>query len=138
MDTLLYSLVALISRIHNYILTLNDQGNGGFTDKELHLIVFGCLGVALILILHPIFLRLSKKGHVMVVSFLYVFTVILVLTFAIEIEQRITGTGAMEFDDVAYGIAGFLIFFAVFLIIRAIVHLIVRFIRNKRNDYYYE
>ena len=138
MDTLLYSLVALISRIHNYILTLNDQGNGGFTDKELHLIVFGCLGVALILILHPIFLWLSKKGHVMVVSFLYVFTVILVLTFAIEIEQRITGTGAMEFDDVAYGIAGFLIFFAVFLIIRAIVHLIVRFIRNKRNDYYYE
>ena len=70
----------------------------------------------------------------MVVSFLYVLTVILVLTFAIEIGQGFTGTGIMEFDDVVYGVGGFLIFFVVFLVIRAIIHLIMRLARGGRRD----
>ena len=71
----------------------------------------------------------------MVITFLYVFTVVLVLTFAIEIGQGYYGTGAMEFDDVVYGVAGFLAFFFVFAVIRGIIHLVVRLIRDDEEDY---
>ena len=135
METLLYNIVYFISRIHYYILSLNDQSANSFTDKELHFIIFGALGVALILVLHPLFLWLAKKNHTMVISFLYVFTVVIVLTFAIEIGQGITGTGAMEFDDVVYGLGGFLVFFAIFLIIRGIIHLISRLVKNHSRGY---
>lgn len=135
MQTLFYYIVTFINNIHNSILGWNDQIENSFTDKELHFIVIGAFGIALILILHPIFLWLAKTGHTMIVSFLYVFTVILVVTFAIEIGQGYYGTGAMEFDDVVYGIGGFLAFFVVFLVIRGIVHLIMRFIDRHTSDY---
>lgn len=139
MQTFLYSVVALIAGIHSSIMTWNDGIENSFTDKELHFIVIGVLGLALICAVHPLFLWLSKKGHTMVVSFLYVATVILVVTFAIEIGQGATGTGAMEFGDISFGIAGFLFFFAIFIIIRAIVHLIIKLFKKKkyRTDYRY-
>lgn len=136
MQTLFYNIVMLISRIHTYIMTLNDQRESSFTDKELHFIVIGALGIGLILVLHPLFLWLAKTGHTMIISFLYVLTVILVLTFAVEIGQGYYGTGSMEFDDVVYGVGGFLIFFAVFLVIRGIIHLIMRLGRGKKRDNY--
>jgi len=131
MNTILYGVVMLISHIHNYFLSWNDSIENSFTDKELHFIIIGAFGVALILILHPLFLWLARTGHTMVISFLYVFTVILVITFAIEIGQGYYGTGAMEFDDVIYGIAGFLAFFAVFAVIRGIVHFIMKLVKKR-------
>ena len=135
MQSIFYYIVTFINNIHNSILGWNDQIENSFTDKELHFIVIGAFGIALILALHPLFLWLSKHGHTMVISFLYVFTVILVVTFAIEIGQGYYGTGAMEFDDVVYGIGGFLAFFAVFIVIRGIVHLIMRLIDRHSSDY---
>lgn len=131
MNTILYGVVMLISHIHSYFLSWNDSIENSFTDKELHFIIIGAFGVALILILHPLFLWLARTGHTMVISFLYVFTVILVITFAIEIGQGYYGTGAMEFDDVIYGIAGFLAFFAVFAVIRGIVHFIMKLVKKR-------
>ena len=138
MQSLLYSIVMLISRIHSYFLSWNDSIENSFTDKELHFIIIGLFGVALIMVLHPIFLWLAKTGHTMVISFFYVFTVILVITFAIEIGQGYYGTGIMEFDDVVSGIGGFLIFFAIFLTIRGIIHLVARLTRSKEEEEYYE
>ncbi len=134
MENFLYTIVAFIARIHTYILTLNDQSENSLTDKELHFITIGVLGIALILVLHPLFLWLAKTGHTMIVSFLYVLTVILVITFSIEIGQGFTGTGIMEFDDVIYGVGGFLVFFLVFLAIRGIIHLILRLVRGGKKD----
>lgn len=131
MQSLLYSIVMLISRIHTYFLSWNDSIENSFTDKELHFIIIGLFGVALILALHPLFLWLANTGHTMVISFFYVFTVILVITFAIEIGQGYYGTGIMEFDDVIYGISGFFVFFAIFLTIRGIIHLIARLAGSK-------
>ena len=126
MENFLYLIVSLIARIHNSILTINDQSQYAFNDKELHLIVMGIMGILLIFIIHPIFKWLSDSGHIMVVSFFYVFTVIIVITFAIEIGQKVTNTGNMEFADICYGIFGFLAAFAVFMIIRGIYLLIKR------------
>ena len=134
METFLYNFVMLVSRIHMTLLSMNDQRESSFSDKELHFIVIGAFGIALILVLHPIFLWLAKTGHTMIVSFLYVITVIFVLTFSIEIGQGFYGTGIMEFDDVVYGISGFLVFFCIFLVIRGIIHLILRLGRGKKED----
>lgn len=124
METFLYLIIAVITKIHNYIMGLNDSIEYNFTDKELHFIVIGILGLILIFVVHPLFKWLADRGHVMTVSFIYVFTLIIVITFAIEIGQRVTGTGHMEFADITAGVIGFLLMFAVFAIIRGIFHLI--------------
>ena len=126
METILYNFVMLVSRIHTYFLTWNDSIENSFDDKMLHFIIIGALGIAMILVLHPVFLWLSRTGHTMVISFFYVLSAILVLTFAIEIGQGFYGTGSMEFDDVRFGVGGFLVFFAIFIAIRGVIHLIIR------------
>ena len=126
----------LIRRVHNYLLTLNNQFENSFTDKELHFLIVGAFGLGLVFVLHPIFLWLAKHDHTMIISFLYVFTVVLVLTFAIEIGQGYYGTGAMEFDDVVYGVTGFLSFFLVFAVIRGFIHLVMHFIRSEDEEDY--
>lgn len=137
METILYTLFGFIASVHSYIMTLNDHIENSFTDKELHFIVIGALGIIMIFVIHPIFLWLAKKNHTMVISFLYVATVIFVVTFAIEIGQGITGTGLMELDDIIYGIAGFLVFFLIFLTIRAIIHIIVRLANGHSRGHRY-
>ena len=126
MESIIYSFVSLVSRLHQYFLSWNDTIENSFDDKQLHFIIIGAFGVGLVLAIHPLFLWLSKNNHTMVITFFYVFTVILVLTFAIEIGQGFYGTGTMEFDDVRSGVKGFLTFFAIFLAIRGVIHLIMR------------
>ena len=61
----------------------------------------------------------------------YVFTVILVITFAIEIGQHITHTGTLEFYDIAFGIVGFLFLFGIFALFRGIVLLVISLVKRK-------
>lgn len=134
MESLLYTIVTLIAKIHNYIMSLNDGMENSFTDKELHFIIIGILGLCMIFIIYPLFKWLANRGHTMMIAWIYVFTVIIVLTFAIEIGQGITGTGRMEMADITAGIFGFLAAFAIFAIIRGIYHLIIKAIsKNNRN-----
>ncbi|KGA96673.1 membrane protein [Alkalihalobacillus alcalophilus ATCC 27647 = CGMCC 1.3604] len=86
-------------------------------DKQLHFWVIGLFGVAFFFLTHFLFKVLSKWS-ITVLSFIYAFTVVLVVVFAIEIQQGITGSGNMEFDDAVAGIKGFLLLFAVFLLIK--------------------
>ncbi|MGI6766609.1 MAG: hypothetical protein ACOX4R_05255 [Lentihominibacter sp.] len=130
MEWFLSAIVSFIAKIHDAILTINDQSDFWLNDKQLHFVVIGIVGILLVFCVHPVFLWLSRSGHTMVISFLYVLTVIVVLTFAIEIGQWATGTGAMEFADIAMGIVGFLAAFAIFGIIREMIH----FIRRKINE----
>lgn len=120
MERLLNYFVVFIARMHAYILTLNDSNEKAFTDKQLHFLVIGILGMALILIIYPLF-KLLSKNHVLVIAFIYVFTLILGMTFAIEIGQMISGEGTMEFGDVVFGVTGFLLMFAIFAVIREVV-----------------
>ena len=86
----------------------------------------------MLFVIYPLFKALSKN-HVMVIAWIYVFTLIIVITFAIEIGQKITNTGAMEFADIVFGVVGFLAMFIVFMIIRGIWHCILNLIKNIRN-----
>ncbi len=60
------------------------------------------------------------------ISWIYVFTLIIVITFAIEIGQRVTNTGVMEFKDIVFGVFGFICMFLVFSAVRGIYHLVLR------------
>ena len=55
METILYFIVSLIAKIHNYIMSLNDSIETSFTDKELHFIVIGLLGIFLVFGIYPVF-----------------------------------------------------------------------------------
>ena len=57
-----------------------------------------------IFVVYPVFKWLAKHDHVMVIAWIYVFTLIIVITFAIEIGQKVTNTGNMEFADAERGL----------------------------------
>jgi hypothetical protein len=116
----IYRAIYWVAEIHNQILSINDRGGWYFNDKQLHFIVIGVLGMIGIFIFYPLFKLLAKYDHEMVIAFLYVFTLVLVVSFAIEIGQWYSGTGRMESEDMAYGIAGFLIMFLIFAFIRGL------------------
>jgi len=131
---LLYGIVEMIARVHSRLLQLNDAYEYNFSDKELHFLVIGVLGMLMIFVVHPLFKWLVKNNHIMVVSWIYVFTLIIVITFAIEIGQRVTNTGAMEFADIMFGVLGFISMFLVFSVVRGFYHLVLRLIRRWRGE----
>ena len=133
MNTLIYGMLEMIARFHSKILTLNDAYEYNFTDKELHFIVIGLVGLGLIFLLHPFFKLLAKTNHVMVISWLYVFTLIIMVTFAIEIGQKLTGTGVMELEDMTSGIMGFLVIFLIFAVVRGLIKGIVELIKGSKK-----
>lgn len=139
MSRFLYALVGMVAKIHNYIMQLNDAYEYNFTDKELHFLVIGFLGMLFIFVVYPFFKALAESGHVMVIAWIYVFTLIIVITFAIEIGQKITNTGNMDFADIMFGIIGFLAMFFLFSIVRGIYHGIKAAYRHwkkkNREDY---
>ena len=134
MSKYLHMLVAWVARLHDHIMTFNDRFEYSFTDKELHFITMGIFGMLLIFIIHPVFKLLAKTGHTMIITWVYVFTLILVLAFAIEIGQWYTGTGVMEKEDMAYGITGFLVMFLIFAIVRGTFLGIKQLVRKDDRD----
>lgn len=122
MKEILYRMVGWIAKIHTRLLELNDAYEYNFSDKQLHFLVIGVLGMAMIFAVYPLFKWLAKTNHVMVIAWIYVFTMILVITFAIEIGQKVTNTGVMEFADIVFGVLGFALFFLIFSVVRGIYH----------------
>ena len=134
MRTIVYYLVYWIALIHEKILSINDSNNFFLTDKQLHFVVIGLLGLLMIFVVYPLFKALAESGHTMVVAWIYVFTVIVVITFAIEIGQWYSGSGVMELADIAYGVLGFIAVFAVFSVVRGMYHAVLRLIRKDKDD----
>ena len=139
MRELLYAVVSLISKVHDKIMQLNNAYETNFSDKDLHFLVIGLLGLCMIFVVYPLFKFLAKRNHEMVIAWIYVTTVIVVITFAIEIGQKVTGTGNMEFADIMYGLVGFMAMFFAFCFLRMLYHGILRLIcylkeRNQRKQ----
>ena len=112
MKEFLYFIVEVIARIHNRLLGLNDAFEYDFSDKELHFLVIGALGMAMIFVVYPLFKWLAGNHHIMVISWIYVFS------------------GNMEFADIMFGVVGFLAMFAVFSVGRAVYHAVKRGLQN--------
>lgn len=110
----------LINYSHDQIVDFMRACGFGLTDKDLHFIVIAIVGIFIFACVQFLFKFLAKYS-ITAISFVYTFTVLVVIVFAIEIQQKITGSGNMEFADILYGIYGFLSIFAIYLIIRGII-----------------
>ena len=85
--------------------------------------------MAMIFAIYPIFKWLANRDLIMTITWIYVFTLIIVLTFAIEIGQQVSHTGTMEFADIMFGIVGFLLMYIVFAVCRAVIKWIIDMFR---------
>ncbi len=132
MEKMLYGIVEIVTKIHNGIMTWNDSFETVMTDKELHFWVIGILGMLMLFVIFPLFKLLSRK-HVLVIAWIYVFTLMIVIAFAIEIGQGITHTGTMDFADIVFGLVGFMVLFIIFAVVRAIVLAIIHLLSPKKE-----
>ena len=130
MREFLYFIMEIIAECHTKLLNLNNAYEYNFTDKELHFIIIGIIGMIMIFVIYPIFKWLAEHDHVMTITWIYVFTLIIVLTFAIEIGQKISNTGAMEFADIMFGVVGFLVMYFIFAVIRAFIKWIINMFKR--------
>ena len=131
-ESILYEGTMIVAQIHESLMHLNDNFELYFGDKDMHFIVMAVLGMILFFMVHFVFKRLAKWS-ITAISFIYVFTVMTVLGLAIEIGQKITGTGDMEFQDVVAGLYGVLAFFAVYTVYRLIVLLVRHLMRGRKK-----
>ena len=130
---ILREMTMLMAQIHGMLMRINDGFELQLGDKDWHFIVMAALAMALFFVVHFVFVRLAKWS-VTAISFIYVFTVMTVLGFAIEIGQQITGTGAMDFADVVAGLQGVLAFFVVYSVYRLIAYGLSRlFTKGKKR-----
>ncbi|MDR7078849.1 hypothetical protein J2Y03_003906 [Neobacillus niacini] len=130
MKDLILIITSIINSFHDILMDLASESGLNLTDKDLHLWVFGIIGIGSFFIVHLLFKSLSKYS-ITAISFIYTFTVMLVLVFAIEIQQKITGRGQMEFDDAVISLWGFLLFFAAFLIIKGMFLLVKKLLKKQ-------
>ena len=131
-ESILYEGTMIVAQIHESLMHLNDNFELYFGDKDMHFIVMAVLGMILFFMVHFVFKRLAKWS-ITAISFIYVFTVMTVLGFAIEIGQKITGTGDMDFRDVVAGLYGVLAIFAVYTVYRLIVLLVRHLMRGRKK-----
>lgn len=131
-ESILYEGTMVVAQIHESLMHLNDNFELYFGDKDMHFIVMAVLGMILFFMVHFVFKRLAKWS-ITAISFIYVFTVMTVLGLAIEIGQKITGTGDMDFQDVVAGLYGVLTFFAVYTVYRLIVLLVRHLMRGRKK-----
>lgn len=118
-EMLLRELTLIMAQVHDLLMRLNDGFELSLGDKDWHFIIMAVIAMLLFFVVHAVFTRLAKWS-ITAVSFIYVFTVMTVLGFAIEIGQRISGTGNMDFADIVAGLYGVLAFFGVYTVYRLI------------------
>ena len=104
----LYQIVAWIARVHDSMWAYNRSFSSPFTDKELHFIVIGAFGLGLFVLTFLLFGLLTRLNRFGIMAWLFSFSTVLFVTFAIEIGQFVTNTGNMELADIVYGLVGFL------------------------------
>lgn len=131
----------VINNIHDMVLDIITVLGYEINDKKLHFIAMAIIGSVIFLATQFIFKRLAKYS-ITAISFIYTFTVMIVVVFAIEIQQKLTNRGNMELADILYGIYGFVYVFAIYLVMKLIYRftkkLVIKFMDNKNEDEYEE
>ena len=54
MRELLYACVGLITKIHDKVMQLNNAYETNLSDKDLHFLVIGLLGMGMIFVIYPL------------------------------------------------------------------------------------
>ncbi|MEE3952194.1 hypothetical protein [Peribacillus frigoritolerans] len=134
MKEIIQILAEIVNNLHDFILFfVSDTLNSNATDKDLHFWIMGIIGI--IIFLFVLFLSnliARMRFGVTILSFLYTFTVMVVLVFAIEIQQALTSRGNMEFQDAAIGLWGFIVFFMAFAVLSSLFLLVKNFFKQSK------
>ncbi|WP_238883933.1 hypothetical protein [Clostridium sp. YIM B02551] len=125
-------LMNVVNNLHDFLQKIFNKMGVGLNDKQLHFIIIGLLGICIFAITQLAFKKLSKYS-ITAISFIYTFTVLVVIVFAIEIGQKITKRGNMEFEDIVAGLMGFLYLFIIYLIIKIGKYLWNEFFSRKKS-----
>ena len=134
MSNALKLITSMMNYFHDKLVLLSRYFGLHLNDKQLHFLVIGLLGIVLFLLVHKLFKYLVKYS-LTAISFIYTFTVLVVLVFAIEIEQKLTGRGHMEFQDIVEGLWGFLVAFAIYLVFIIIARWVRRLIKGAKGTF---
>ena len=128
----LANMVRVVTYLHTRILGLNDSYELYLSDKELHFYVVAITGVLLILVLYPLFRYMVKRNKTLLITWIFVFVFLVGFTLLIEVGQKLTGTGDMDYLDTVAGLMGFIVASAILLIVREL-WLLLRLLFNKGN-----
>ncbi|MTI84232.1 MAG: hypothetical protein FH756_10045 [Firmicutes bacterium] len=125
MAEVLMVLANLINDLHDFIVSAFGILGISVSDKDLHFGLIGFIGLVLFFVVDAMFKQISR-WNISVLSFVYTFTVLVVLVFGLEIQQKITGRGEMDFDDIVAGLWGFVVMFGGLLAVKGLVYSIRR------------
>lgn len=125
----------LVNTTHDVLIKLFQEIGLSLTDKQLHFWIIGFIGLFAYFVVYLFFKFLSRfKWSTSLVSFVYTLTLMIVLVFAIEIQQAITNRGKMEFADAVIGLWGFLVFFLVYALLAVIAYVLKKWYKNRNTD----
>ncbi|MGM9958597.1 MAG: hypothetical protein ACI32B_05045 [Erysipelotrichaceae bacterium] len=127
---IIVKVVSLVTYMHGRILGINDSNELFLSDKELHFYTVAVFGVILLFCLYPLFRYMVKRNKTLLITWIFVFVFLVGFTLLIEVGQKLTGTGDMDYLDTVAGLMGFIVASVVLLIVREI-WLLIRLLFNK-------
>lgn len=127
-------IITVVTYLHTEILGLNDSYELYLSDKELHFYVVAIFGFILLVVLFPLFNYLVKRKKTLYITWIYVFTFLLAFTLLIEVGQKLSGTGDMDYMDTIAGLVGFLLVSLIVFILRWLFMFIKFLFGGKSSD----
>ncbi|MEC3884138.1 hypothetical protein VKA52_10415 [Halobacillus sp. HZG1] len=118
---------------HDVILKFTQMMGWNLTDKDLHFWVIGVLGLIGLIFVDILFHAIAKWS-ITAISFLFTFAMVLVFVFAVEIQQKITGSGNMEFADALVSVLGFFLFCGIYFVFIGIIRAIKKYTAINKED----
>jgi len=123
-------LAEIVNDIHDI---LTDMFGLHMTDKQLHFWIIGIIGMVTFFMVYFFFKIIEKmKWSTTILSFVYIFTVMFVLVFAIELQQAITSRGNMEFADAVAGLWGFMLMFLIYAVVAILIYFLFKTFKKKK------
>ncbi|WP_347491156.1 hypothetical protein ABDB91_08435 [Desulfoscipio sp. XC116] len=119
----------IINDMHDIIWAFCKHLGLPLTDKDLHFWVIGLLGVFFFILTDTLFKWLAKY-NISWISFIFTFTVISILVLSLEVQQKLTGRGDMELQDIAAGLWGFGVLLAIYLVCRFLIKFLIIYIKK--------
>ena len=127
-------IITVVTYLHTEILGLNYSYELYLSDKELHFYVVAIFGFILLVVLFPLFNFLVKRKKTLYITWIYVFTFLLAFTLLIEVGQKLSGTGDMDYMDTVAGLVGFLLVSLIVFILRWLFMFIKFLFGGKSSD----
>lgn len=123
-------LAEIVNNIHDLLI---DMLGLHMSDKQLHFWIIGIIGMVTFFIVYFFFKLIEKmKWSTAITSFIYTFTVMVVLVFAIELQQAITNRGNMEFADAVMGLWGFIVLFLIYAVSAVLIYFLFKVFKKKK------